>query len=97
MKVLIHASSAGSLERARSNARDLLDSGLRGTVRLVVSHGGAIAALDRPDPEIDPLMILCADGLLRAGREVPASIETTPNAALLITGLQRKGWAYLRA
>jgi len=97
MKVLIHAPTAGALERARSDARELLAARVQGTIRLLVSGDGVQAALDAPDADIDRLMILCADALLRAGLRPPPGMETTPNAAVLITRLHRKGWSYMRA
>lgn len=97
MKVIIHAPSSRALARARSNARDLLAAPQQGTIRVLASDEAVTAALDAPDPDIDRLTILCADALLRAGRDVPRGIETTPNATVLITRLHRKGWAYVRA
>jgi len=97
VKVVIHAPSAGALARARADARDLLRARIEGIVRVVVSHDAVIAALDEPDPDVDPLMVLCADSLARTGRAAPGGYETTSNATLLLAQLARKGWTCVRA
>ena len=97
MKVVIHAPTSGALARARADARDLLRARIEGIVRVVVSHGAVAAALDEPDPDVDPLMVLCADSLARARRAAPAGCETTPNAVMLLAQLDRRGWTCVRA
>jgi intracellular sulfur oxidation DsrE/DsrF family protein len=97
MKVVLHAPTAAALVRARHEARGLLASPDRGIVRIVVGGEAVTSALDEPDPELDHLMVICADALTHAGRVAPAGTELTPSAGYLLSRLQRKGWAYVRA
>jgi intracellular sulfur oxidation DsrE/DsrF family protein len=96
MKVVIHAPDEGALLRARSCARDLLAGRIPGQVRVLANEDGVIQALAQPDPDMDRLLILCTDSLARRGLEAPRGIETTPNGAVLLTQVQRKGWTYIR-
>ena len=97
MKVVLHAPTPGALSRARHEARGLLASPDQGIVRILVSAEAIGAALDEPDPEVDTLMVMCADALARLGRDAPPGVELTPSAGYLLSRLQRKGWAYVRA
>jgi len=97
MKVVIHASDEGSLARARAGARDLLAARIPGQVRMLANEEGAREALAQPDPDMDRLLILCADSLGRRGLELPRGIESTLNGVVLLAQLQRKGWTYIRA
>ena len=97
MKLIIHTTTRDGLARARTDVRDLLEARLQGIVRVLASHDAVLAALDDPDSELDPLLVLCSDSLVRAGREAPGGSETTPNAVLLIGQLARKGWTCVHA
>lgn len=97
MKVVIHASDEGSLLRARTCARDLLAARIPGQVRMLANEDGVSEALAQPDTDMDRLLILCRDSLVRRALEAPRGIECTPNGAVLLTQLQRKGWTYIRA
>lgn len=97
MKVVIHAADEAALGRARIAASDLLAARIPGMVRMVANEAAAGAAVASPEPEMDRLLILCGDSLARLGLDVPRGVEMTPNGALLLAQLQRKGWTYLRA
>ncbi len=97
MKLIIHAPTAAALERARSNARNLVAVHPEAEIRIVVNAGGVEAALDTPDPETDGFLTLCENTLNRKGLEPPSGIATTKVAVLLIAELQAEGWAYMRA
>lgn len=95
MKILIHAPSARSLARARLEAARLVALPLEGMVRVVATLEGAVAAVNQPDPQTDPLLVLCGDSLKSEGLANPPGMEVVPNGTELLAKLQRKGWAYV--
>ncbi|NDW05483.1 DsrE family protein [Jiella pacifica] len=96
MKVLIHAVDADSLERARSNARNLIRAVPDAAIEIVVNAGAVAAALDAPD-ETDGHLVLCSNTLKRLGREPREGLVRVPAAILHLVRRQGDGWAYVRA
>ncbi|TFF22047.1 hypothetical protein E3C22_15485 [Jiella endophytica] len=96
MKVLIHAADAASLERARSNARNLIREGPDAEIEIVVNAGAVAAALDAPD-ETDDHLVLCSNTLKRLGREPREGLVRVPAAIVHLVRRQEEGWAYVRA
>ena len=96
MKILLHAPSHRSLARAREEAARLTVLPGEGTVRIVATVEGAIAAAQNPH-STDPLLVLCGDSLSKAGIANPPGIEVTRNGTQFAAKLQRKGWSYVHA
>lgn len=97
MRVLIHAPSAGALNRARNNAVNLLAAAPDATVRIVVNAEGVAGVLDNPRLDTDVLTLVCANTLERIGRTAPEPLQVVPAAILALAEMQRDGWIYVRA
>ncbi len=97
MKVIIHAPTQPSLARARSIAAELLNAPTRGSIRILAVGGGVTAALDKPEPNTDRLLILCARTLDKLGAQPPLGAEICVDTHYMLIKLQRKGWLYIRA
>ncbi|MBP2232016.1 NitT/TauT family transport system ATP-binding protein [Azospirillum agricola] len=96
LRLVIHAPTAAALERARRNAANLRKARPDGAIRIVANAEAVAAALDRPDPDTDPLLRLCGNTLAKLGR--PASGLTVVEAGVLdIAEAQAEGWGYMRA
>lgn len=96
VRLLIHAPTAGSLERGRRNLANLLKLAPDAEVELVVNAGAVAAALDTPHA-LDTHLRVCANTLIATGRTAPDGIPTVPAAVLHLAQRQAEGWAYLRA
>ena len=96
VRLLIHAPSPSSLERARRNLANLLKLAPDAQVELVVNAGAVAAALDTPHP-LDGYLRVCANTLTANGRAVPDAIATVPAAVLYLAERQADGWSYIRA
>ena len=94
MKIVIHATSRRSLERARVETARMAELRKEATVRIVATGDGAVAAVREPH-NTDILLILCGDSLAAAGMDNPRGIEVTPNGTELVARLQRKDWSYV--
>ena len=97
MKVIIHAPTQPSLVRARSIADELLSTRIPGAIRILAVGSGVTAALDKPEPNTDRLLILCSSTLERLGAQPPLGAETCVDTHYMLLRLQRKGWLYIRA
>lgn len=97
LRVLIHAPTAGALNRARNNAANLRAQAPHAEVRIVANAEGVAAALDTPRPDTDGFTLLCANTLKRLQRSAPAPFSTVPVAILALVTMQQEGWCYVRA
>ncbi len=97
MKVIIHAPTQLSLPRARSIAAELLDSHIKGSVRILAIGGAVTAALDTPDAVTDRMLILCSHTIEKLGADPPLGAEICHDPNHMLVRLQRKGWTYIRA
>ncbi|KDC42352.1 hypothetical protein [Bordetella bronchiseptica] len=98
VRVLLHAPTAGALERARSNAANLLKEAPGAQVRIVANAAAAAAALDAPPHPADAHTWLCPNTLARLERPARAPLRALPQAAVLALALlQEEGWRYIRA
>ena len=93
----LHAPTAAALDRARRNLRNFRRERPDTPVVLVANAAAVAHALDRPDPDTDACLVLCANSLAAQGRAAPAGIRTVPAAVVHLHELQRRGWSYLRA
>ncbi|MEM7566677.1 MAG: hypothetical protein AAF321_05535 [Pseudomonadota bacterium] len=95
MRVLLHAPTADALDRARSNARNLLAEAPDASVEIVANAGGVAHALAAPDPT-DEHLRLCAKTLARLGLDAGGQAIVAA-AVLHLARRQAQGWAYIRA
>jgi len=96
LRLVIHAPTAASLERARRNAVNLRKARPDAEVRIVVNADAVAAALDRPDAETDPLLRVCGNTLAKLGRTAEG-LTVVPAGVLEIAEAQADGWGYMRA
>lgn len=97
LRVLIHAPTAGAVNRARNNAANLLLAAPDAEVRIIVNAEGVAAVLDAPRPDTDSLTMVCANTLKRIERTAPSPLQTVPASIMAIASMQREGWCYVRA
>jgi intracellular sulfur oxidation DsrE/DsrF family protein len=98
LQILLHAPTAPSLARARSNAANIVRSAPHVSVRIVVNAEAVAAALDQPDAAFDALTLVCPNTLARLGREAARPLTVLAMGAVLeIAEMQMKGWCYVRA
>lgn len=99
LRVLLHAPTAGALERGRANARNLQRARPDAEILLIaIANADAVAAaLATPDADTNDCLRLCANTLRnrqlhnhRGLAEVAAAVET-------LALLQTEGWCYIRA
>lgn len=98
LKVVLHAPTADALQRARSNAGNLLREEPGAHVKIVLNAQAAIAALDEPQEALDAITWLCPNTLNRANRQNRAPLRVLAHGAILeLARLQQDGWLYIRA
>ena len=96
VRILLHAPTTDALDRARSNARNVLVADPGAEIEIVVNAGAVVAALERADPQIDPLVRLCENSL-RSQQLDNGGMLTVRVAILHIAQRQVEGWTYIRA
>lgn len=96
LRLVIHAPTPAALERARSNARNLLKARPDAEVRIVVNAGAVAAALDSPDAETDRHLRVCGNTLAKTGRNADG-LTVVAAGVLDIAEAQADGWGYMRA
>jgi NitT/TauT family transport system ATP-binding protein len=96
LRLVIHAPTAQALQRARSNARNLLAAEPDALIEIVVNAEGALEALKSCDPATDPLIMICENTLTNRGIPTPER-STVKSAVLHLAARQMEGWAYIRA
>jgi uncharacterized protein len=98
IRILLHAPSAASLKRARSNAANLGGAAAAPLVRIVVNGEAVAAALEEPDAANDALTLVCPNTLQKIGRTASAPLTILDEGAVLsIARMQQEGWCYVRA
>ena len=98
IRILLHAPTAGSLQRARKNAVNILRDEPMAEVRIVLNAEAVAVALDQPDVDIDKVTWVCPNTLRNLSREPSPEMSVLPQAAALALGLlQTEGWTYVRA
>ena len=97
-KVILHAPTAGALERARNNAANLRREDPEAQVRIIINAGAVAEALDVAHEDLDPVTWVCPNTLRRTNREIRPPLQLLAGGAIgEIAALQRAGWAYIRA
>lgn len=98
LKVVLHAPTADALQRARSNAGNLLREAPAAQVKIVLNAQAVTAALDEPHDECDAITWLCPNTLKRANRQNREPLQVLAHGAVLeLARLQQDGWVYIRA
>ncbi|MGH8844367.1 intracellular sulfur oxidation DsrE/DsrF family protein [Advenella incenata] len=98
LKVVLHAPTADALQRARSNAGNLLREEPGARVKIVLNAQAVIAALDEPQEQLDAITWLCPNTLKRADRQNRDPLQVLPHGAMVeLARLQQDGWVYIRA
>jgi len=96
IRIVIHAPTAGALERARGNIANIMHDDPQATVELVVNSGGAKAVVEKPEI-IDERLRICSNSLRLNNLTAPPDAVVVPNAMLHIAARQMQGWSYIRA
>jgi len=92
VRLLIHAPTPASLERARSNARNLLKADPSAEVEIVANAAGARAAVEGPPtPEGETVPLLCLNSLTNQGLAAPEGARVVEAAVLYIALRQAEG------
>ena len=96
LRVILHAPTAGSLARARSNARNLLLAEPDAQVEIVVNAQAVRCAIEAPDADTDALLRFCENTLQRQNLQPPPHAATIQAAVVYMAARQAEGWAYIR-
>jgi uncharacterized protein len=96
IRLVIHAPTAGALERARRNAANLRRAHGDAELEIVVNSTAVAAALGVSDPT-DDCLVICGNTLAATGAQAKAGMRVVPAAVLHIVKRQFDGWAYMRA
>jgi len=98
LKVILHAPTAASFERARNNATNLRRVAPDAEVRIIANADAVAAALDASPHEQDALTQLCSVTLSRINRQCRAPFGLVDGPAVVeIARLQHEGWSYIHA
>lgn len=94
IRVLLHASTAEALQRARNNAVNLAKQWPNSEVEIVVNADAVRAALEQRHAT-DACLRLCQNTLERLTLSCPDSITAVPSAIVWIVERQQQGWHYI--
>src|SRR5690625_952335 len=94
IQVILHATTAEALQRARNNAVNLAKQWPNSEVEIVANAGAVSAALEQPHAT-DACLRLCQNTLQRMELQCPEHIQTVPAAVVWIVERQKQGWHYL--
>lgn len=97
LRVVLHAPTRDSLDRARRNAANLLAARADAEVRIVANGAGVARALEHTDHATDALLYLCRNSLKAQGLDNSAGLHEVTAAVLTLAELQAEGWTYIRA
>ena len=96
LRILLHAPTAGALDRARSNARNLLKLHPDAQLEIIANAGAAPGAVVLSDPETDPLVIVCTNSLNKQGLQAAPGQRQIASAIAYLAQRQIEGWQYVR-
>ena len=98
LRILLHATDAEGLQRARMNAANAHKGDPQCTLRIIANAAAVAAALDTPHSPTDALTFLCPNTLAQLQRSYHAPLQVLDEAAVLaLARLQTAGWAYVRS
>ncbi|MDV2114650.1 hypothetical protein [Alcaligenes faecalis] len=97
-RVLLHAPTALALERARSNARNLLKDIPDAQVRIIANAQAVKACVEGAAHECDAYTYLCPNTLRNQSLNAPERLQTLEQGAITtLVKLQAENWIYIRA
>jgi intracellular sulfur oxidation DsrE/DsrF family protein len=97
LRIVLHAPTAHSFKRAKSNAANVLRDVPDAQIQIVVNAEGVADALEAAPDAADPLVFLCMNTLRKLEKEAPNRFNTVPSAIVAVVELQQRGWIYVRA
>lgn len=97
-KVVIHASQADALERARNNLLNLRKDLPDAEIRIIANSQAVAHALQQAKPECDAHTFLCPNTLRGLEITAPAPFQVLGQGAITeLVKLQQAGWIYIHA
>lgn len=97
-QVLLHAPTPDALQRARSNARNLLSDMPDAQVRIIANAQAVAACLNDQAHDSDAYTYLCPNTLRNQGLQAPSRLHVLDQGAVTtLVLLQQAGWLYIRA
>lgn len=97
-RVLLHAPTPDALERARSNARNLLKDMPGTLIRIIVNAQAVKACVQGAEDECDTYTYLCPNTLRNQALQAPERLQTLGQGAITtLVQLQAENWLYIRA
>ena len=97
-RVLLHAPTPDALERARSNARNLLKDIPDAQIRIIVNAQAVKACVQGAEDECDTYTYLCPNTLRNQALQAPERFQTLGQGAITaLVQLQAENWLYIRA
>lgn len=98
LHIILHAPTASSLKRARSNAANLSREAPDAIVRIIANAEAVAAAIESPDAHTDALTWLCPNTLKKMAVNAPGHLHVLDEGAVLaIAKMQAEGWCYIRS
>ncbi|AYR19948.1 hypothetical protein [Alcaligenes faecalis] len=97
-RVLLHAPTVDALERARSNARNLLRDIPDAQIRIIVNAQAVQACVEGAEHDCDAYTYLCPNTLRHQDLNAPERFQTLEHGAITaLVKLQAENWIYIRA
>lgn len=96
-RLVIHAPTVASLDRAGRNLMNFLKEEPEALVELVVNGEAAVEAVNAPNTQTAKYIVLCKNSLDAAGLTAPAGARIVAAAVHHISQRQAEGWSYFRA
>ncbi|MCX5463823.1 DsrE family protein [Alcaligenes parafaecalis] len=96
--VLLHAPTPDALDRARSNARNLLKDMPDAQIRIIVNAQAVKACVEGAEHDCDGYTYLCPNTLRNQSLNAPERFQTLEQGAITaLVQLQAENWIYIRA
>lgn len=96
-RLLLHASSAEALIRARNNAQNYLKAEPEAQIEIITNASAVPAALENPHPT-DELLYLCGNTLDKLQLQPTQANQKVVAAAIVyLVQKQKEGWIYIHA
>lgn len=97
-RVILHAPTPGALERARSNARNLLKDIPEAQIRIIANAQAVNACVEGAEHDCDHYTYLCPNTLRNQSLTAPERFKTLGQGAITaLVQFQAENWIYIRA
>lgn len=97
-RVLLHAPTPDALERARSNARNLLKDMPEAQIRIIANAQAVQACVQGMEHDLDTVTFLCPNTLRNRSLRAPERFQVLAQGAITtLVQLQAENWIYIRA